>query len=519
MEHPKHLRPVKAWETLKRVSTSVLPALKRIAARCPDRQQVTRFLRDKGQWLQLKSEGLRRNGRRIFLLCHEAVAGRRYAAPVSFLSASCVVGLVLICTTLYSVSFAVYVDGENVGTVADRDTVAAAISTVEESSRSLLGYDYTVDNAISYRLGVSRRTDLDHEADFVDYFSSHLDSGEDEGLRQYSVTVGGQFVGVIDSKSAFNAILQDIRNAHVNENTITAEFVEEIELNPVFSSSRVMSADEMRQLLTESTSGETTYTIVKGDTFGGVAYRNDMSVSELKALNPDVNINKLSIGQVINVRELIPRLSVRTTEHVTYHEAIECPVVTQDDPSIYVGSSKILVKGTEGEALVTADVVRVNGVEKERTVLEYETLSEPTTTIKAVGTKPKPKTASNGYYIWPARGKITSYFGYRKIFGSRSYHSGIDIAGSYGSSVKAADGGKVTFSGYKGAYGYLVIITHDNGTQTYYGHNSSNLVSVGQRVYQGQVIAKMGSTGRSTGNHCHFEVRIRGSSVNPLNYL
>ena len=516
MEHPKHLRPVRAWETFRQL---ILPKLKRFTAHGPKRQDVSRFLRENSVWLRGKYEWLRVNSRRLFLRCHEAVAGRRYAAPVSFLSVSGAVGLVLICTTLYSVSYAVYVDGENVGTVADRDTVAAAISSVEQSSRSLLGYDYTIDNAISYRLGVSRRTDLDDKGVFEDYFSSHLDSGEDEGLRQYSVVVGGQFVGVIDSKSAFNAILQDIRNAYINENTVTAEFVEEIELNPVFASAQVADPEEMRRLLTESTSGETTYTIVKGDTFGGIAYRNDMSVSELKALNPDVNINKLSIGQVINVRELIPRLSVRTTERATYLEAIECPVVTQDDASIYVGSSKILVKGVEGQAEVTADIVRVNGVEKNRTVLEYTTLSEPTTTIKAVGTKPKPKTASNGYYIWPTRGKITSYFGYRKIFGSRSYHSGIDIAGSYGSSIKAADGGKVTFAGYKGAYGYLVIITHDNGSQTYYGHNSSNLVSVGQRVYQGQVIAKMGSTGRSTGNHCHFEVRIRGSAVNPLNYL
>ncbi|MBE6957264.1 MAG: M23 family metallopeptidase [Ruminococcaceae bacterium] len=509
MKQPKRLRPLAAWEQLKKTATS---ALRGLALRIPGRQKIVPLLRQKGEWLRLKS-------RRVFLLCHEMVAGRRYAAPLSFLSASCLVGVVMICTTLYSVSYAVYIDGENVGTVDSRDTVTAAISSVEESSRSLLGYDYTIDNEITYRVGVSRRSSLDDQAVFVDYFSANMDSGEDEGLRQYEVLVGGQFVGIIDSKSAFNAILQDIRNAYVNENTISAEFVEEIELNPVFASAHVVDAEEMRRLLTESTSGETTYTVAKGDTFGGIAYRNDMSVSELKALNPGININKLSIGQVLNVRELIPRLSVRTTEHTTYLEAIECPVVTQDDASIYVGSSKILVKGVEGQAEVTADISYVNGVEKDRTVLNYTTLSEPTTTIKAVGTKPKPKTASNGYYKWPCSGKITSYFGYRKIFGSRSYHSGIDIAGSYGTSIKAADGGKVTFAGYKGAYGYLVIITHDNGTQTYYGHNSSNLVSVGQRVYQGQVIAKMGSTGRSTGNHCHFEVRIRGSAVNPLNYL
>jgi murein DD-endopeptidase MepM/ murein hydrolase activator NlpD len=137
----------------------------------------------------------------------------------------------------------------------------------------------------------------------------------------------------------------------------------------------------------------------------------------------------------------------------------------------------------------------------------------------AVGTKEKPKTASKGYYIWPASGKINSYFGGRHIFGSYSYHSGIDIKVSYGQAIKAADGGTVTFSGWKGTYGKLVIIKHDNGTLTYYAHNSSLLVNAGDKVYQGQTIAKGGSTGRSTGNHCHFEVRVNGTAVNPLNYL
>ena len=136
-----------------------------------------------------------------------------------------------------------------------------------------------------------------------------------------------------------------------------------------------------------------------------------------------------------------------------------------------------------------------------------------------MGTKEKPKTASTGPFSWPISGRITSYFGGRYIFGRYSYHSGIDIAASYGASIRAADGGKVTFAGYKGSYGNLVVITHDNGTQTYYGHNSSLLVSAGQKVSKGQAIARAGSTGRSTGTHCHFEVRVRGSAVNPLNYL
>ena len=281
----------------------------------------------------------------------------------------------------------------------------------------------------------------------------------------------------------------------------------------------MMTVEEMHQALTANTTGETTYTVVKGDTYNGIAYANDMSLSDLMALNPQADINRLMIGDVVNVKEVIPTVSVETVEEVTYHEAIACPVETQEDSSMYKGDSKILVQGEEGEALVEATVTYVNGVEKERDIQSSTTLREPTTTIKAVGTKEKPKTASKGYFIWPIKGKINSYFGGRYIFGSYSYHSGLDIKASYGASIKAADGGTVTFAGWKGTYGNLVIITHDNGTQTYYAHNSSLLVSAGEKVYQGQVIAKAGSTGRSTGNHCHFEVRVNGSAVNPFNYL
>ena len=464
-------------------------------------------------------EDARIQTRRVVLRCHEALAGRRYAGPTSFLSVSAAVGLILTVTTLYTTSYAVFVDGENVGAVADQSTVEAAVSSVEAMGSRMLGYEYTVDNDISYRFALTLRSELDGEDVFENYFSTKMDDAEEDGLRLYAVALDGKRLGVIESKVEFNNLLQEIKEPYTNESTTSVEFVEEIQVIPVSFANQVLTIDQMRDILTENTTGETTYTVVSGDTFNAIAYRNDMSMSDLKALNPDVNVNKLSIGQVLNVKELIPRLSIRTTERVSYHQDIACPVQTQDDASIYKGSSKIIKQGEPGDAYVTANVTRVNGVEKERQVISSVTLREPTTTIKAVGTKPRPKTASNGYYKWPCRGKITSYFGYRRIFGSKSYHSGIDIAGSYGAPIAAADGGKVTFSGYKGNYGYLVIITHDNGAQTYYGHNSSNLVSAGQRVYQGQTIARMGSTGRSTGNHCHFEVRIGGSAVNPLNYL
>ena len=210
-------------------------------------------------------------------------------------------------------------------------------------------------------------------------------------------------------------------------------------------------------------------------------------------------------------------------DNVTYTESIECPVVEVQDDSMYQGESKVLDAGVPGEQIVNADIAYLNGVEQERTVLSTQVTREATNKVIAVGTKVRPSWLPNGYFIWPVYGRITSYFGYRSIFGSYSYHGGIDIATSYGTNIAAADGGTVVFAGRATgsmwSYGNLVIVDHGNGKQTYYGHCSSVLVSAGDKVYQGQPIAKVGSTGRSTGNHCHFEVKINGTSVNPLSYL
>lgn len=122
---------------------------------------------------------------------------------------------------------------------------------------------------------------------------------------------------------------------------------------------------------------------------------------------------------------------------------------------------------------------------------------------------------SSAGLVWPVSGTITSGFGPR--WGRM--HEGIDIAGASGTPIAAAASGTVIVAGWSGGYGNLVVIDHGNGISTAYGHNSSLAVSVGQSVGQGTVIAGMGTTGHSTGVHCHFEVRVDGSAVNPLDYL
>ena len=117
----------------------------------------------------------------------------------------------------------------------------------------------------------------------------------------------------------------------------------------------------------------------------------------------------------------------------------------------------------------------------------------------------------------PVSGEVTSEFGWRKdpFTGRRAWHAGTDIAAPEGTPVKAVRDGVVAFSGRQGGYGNLVVVEHQGGVRTYYGHNRQNSVAEGQAVKAGQVIAEVGRTGRATGPHLHFEVRVDGESVDP----
>lgn len=123
--------------------------------------------------------------------------------------------------------------------------------------------------------------------------------------------------------------------------------------------------------------------------------------------------------------------------------------------------------------------------------------------------------------VRPVSGTITSRFGYRSSPGGigSTNHKGLDIAAKAGTPIYASAGGTVSYSGYKGTLGKLVIINHGNGVETYYGHCSSLNVSVGQKVETGAKIAAVGKTGAATGYHLHLEIHINGKAVNPQNYI
>ena len=221
------------------------------------------------------------------------------------------------------------------------------------------------------------------------------------------------------------------------------------------------------------------------------------------------------LGRELNLS--VPRyvINVRQTKTMVYEDAAPYNVEYEETDELYKGDYEVKVKGVEGKKLVKANQISINGILDETRIIEEIIITPPQAEIVLEGTKPRPRTMAYGVFYWPSSGRITSRFGPR--WGER--HSGIDIASSIGTPIKASDGGVVRFTGWSGNYGKLVIIDHENGYSTYYGHCNTIKVKKGQRVARGDVIATVGQTGRTTGPHLHFEVRKNGVPVNPLNYI
>ena len=183
----------------------------------------------------------------------------------------------------------------------------------------------------------------------------------------------------------------------------------------------------------------------------------------------------------------------------------------EDDIELDIGITDIITTDKENESSVKvakADVTEaIEDAVEQKEKEEAEQREIESHTVQGVYLE-----------VTPVSGIITSRFGNRESIRT-SGHTGLDIAAPAGTPIKAAADGTVTFSGYSGGYGYVVKMDNGNGVETYYGHCSALYVSAGETVEAGDVIAAVGSTGNSTGNHLHFEVRVNGSVVNPQNYL
>lgn len=448
----------------------------------------------------------------------ETETRRRLPQTVVFLAAGLALMLFTANRVLYTTATTLSFEGRELGTVASEEEALTAVEHVEESISRALGSHYSLEpDKVSYTTGLAYRSTLVDESELEEALSQSLRVME----HGYSLYVGGQLLGSTQIQGAYEELLNQAAADYINENTLSIDFVEGVEIRECdLPLEDFTNLSEAALLINSEKEGEVIYTVEDGDCWSVIAQDNNMTSDELLRLNPGYDIERLNVGDVLVISNAVPFLTVRATQMEYYEEDIPYEVEYVDDNTMWEGDTRVISQGAYGKANTSAKVTYEAVTEVEREIITQDIFLEPVTEIQARGTLERPTWAPTGSFRWPTSGTLTSRYGYRKIFGGSSFHGGIDIANSYGTDVVAADGGIVTYAGWNsGGYGKLVQIDHQNGYVTYYGHNSSILVSVGDKVYKGQHIAEMGSTGRSTGNHCHFEVRVNGERDNPLNYL
>lgn len=298
----------------------------------------------------------------------------------------------------------------------------------------------------------------------------------------YSVSIDGEMLGYTDNKSKLQSQINDYIENGENENTAFVQVDNLPEYNICLLKRDVNSDDDKIFDTIKST---------------GITYYRYYAILENQE-------EKAYVSNFFDAEAIVSKLKEQNSsniENITISEKYETELkdmATVEDTvaKLYVKPKKIVVASTKNTNINKTSTGTVN------------------TATNISGNK-----VSLGVsLIRPVSGIISSRFGVRSSIRS-SAHTGLDIATSTGTPVAAAASGTVTFSGWKGSYGYLMVITHSNGVQTYYGHCSKLYYQAGATVSQGQAIAAVGSTGNSTGPHLHFEIRVNGVAYNPQSYV
>ncbi len=382
-----------------------------------------------------------------------------------------------------------------------------------------------------------RRIKINELSSSKEISESILTNSTQNYTRACGIYIDGEFLCAItneaDAVRVFDSILAPYKK-EAAKGTIVG-FVEEIEYVQGYyseNSNLIWDTGKLSETLAKPKTTKKYHKLKKNESLSAVAKKYSITLSELKAMNPG---SDFSVGSKLLVAQESAYVRVKTMKTRLKTQLIGYETIERNSSYLTKGTKKTTQEGSYGQKVITELVTYINGKETYSTVVSEKITKNPVNKIVLIGTKTVSSTpsytpgTSSGRFIWPTIGAytISSYYGYRNPnISGWGWHGGIDIirAGGYstGTPVVAAASGTVISAvrGYSG-YGHTVVINHGNGYTTRYAHMQpgSITVYVGQYVYQGQQIGRIGSTGNSTGPHLHFEVLLYGAKKNPLNYI
>ena len=349
-----------------------------------------------------------------------------------------------------------------------------------------------------------------------------LEASDEELAEAYGIYIDGEFIGAVPEKEPVEEALDEhLLTYHVDGNVKDITYKNKIEYaKGIYLASSIVDTKETIRKLTSSVSKRVVYIAKPGDTAVKVCQKYNMNIADFRSLNP-LFADDVKPGVMLNVKETESYLPIQYVIETEMLSLLKYETIEVETSSLNVGSRKVLVEGSNGEKHTTYEITYVDGIERSRKVISSKVTREPVVEEIGIGiysAHPDSKDTvltGTGEFGWPVNGGYIS-----DPFLSDRNHKGLDIAAPGGTEIYAAADGVVIAAGWNsGGYGNVVQIAHDDGYQTVYGHMSSVLVSTDQEVRRGQLIGLVGTTGNSTGNHCHFEVRYLGVCKNPANYL
>lgn len=338
----------------------------------------------------------------------------------------------------------------------------------------------------------------------------------------YAVYDGDKVVAIVKDQNDADALLlqtkADLSTPDRGMELVSAEFDKELSIKPVnVLLGSVQSNVAAQKQMTSGGEMHTYHIVEEGESLQSLAKEFGVEEFDIYDETNKEPVTEIEKGDRVCIRNLVSPVSVKMVEKGRIKEIIEYKTIKKETDEYYKGDSFLEQEGQDGVQIFEGVITKVGGEETERkATAEPEIIKKKKDKIILIGTAERPKTAATGTFIVPLdRYTVTSEWGGR--WGRM--HEGMDLAAPTGTPIHASDGGKIIKANYWSGHGLCVEIDHGNGIITRYSHCSRVFVSIGDLVYQGQHIANVGNTGHSFGSHCHFEVRVNGSSRNPRNYI
>ena len=422
-------------------------------------------------------------------------------------------------------ALAVQVNGQTVGYVANEATFNLAREDVQER------INYAGTDKTEWTIEPTYTISTAHQVmDENQMANAILRSASDEISEGTALYLDGELTAVCADGTSLQSYINGLLAPYEDEENanVTVGFNRAVDLEQgIYFNESFQDLTDIENTLSGVQQAEKIYKVQAGDTLWAIAQKNDLTFKELCALNtnfkgaPLTETSNIQEGDELIVTKEEAMLEVRITKIEVKQEEIPYTTETTNSNELTKGTTKVTQEGENGLRNVTLqNVYDTNGTLLEQTVLSTEIIKEAVPKKVTVGTKKVTSSTKyitgSGKFIWP----VPNYKYCSRWYSSG--HKGVDICAAAGTPIYATASGTVAKAGYNKAgagtgYGYSVVVNHGGGYTSVYAHCLSLAVHAGQSVKQGQLIGYVGSTGRSSGNHCHFEIRLNGSYVPPQN--